>query len=420
MATPFFTAEDLAAFQNQVFANDPYTIVGKGAGAWNPNITTWSPTERGVSSLIQGFLGGFGSGAGQQRALNQTQTVMGMLPQLSANPMGVQAPEGVNPLAFQALQQTAAVNKQARDAAQAQAIQQSLLETSLAGLKKKSEVIGEQEGWLSAFAEEEKFRKALAEKQQKETIEKLIPTEGVKSLEETIPVNEKNPFNATLLKQKEKLLEQEKENFKRASALEESFYKRIVNTPIYSQYADISANFNTMLALKDENSIPASIGMISALARVWDPIGTVKEGEYKLNAEAQSALDSIAGNWRAVVNGEGPLNVKTKQAMINAAAQKYNTFGAKYNDVVKTQYDALKAQGGNPANIPTGLDYKPYAIHKAGEGPKPGTISPNQQQQDTSLQDVKAKVKAILAKKQSGIARTPEEEAFMQQMVGGS
>lgn len=144
--------------------------------------------------------------------------------------------------------------------------------------------------------------------------------------------------------------------------LEGDTYSRIKGLPSATQFADIDANFRTLQALSKQDSRPASVGMIASLARIWDPMGTVREGEYALNAQAQSALDSLVGDWREIVMGKGRLSIGAKKAIITAAAQKYNEFGAKYAAEQSDLYNALKSQGGNPANVPTSK-YSPFDVN---------------------------------------------------------
>ena len=141
--------------------------------------------------------------------------------------------------------------------------------------------------------------------------------------------------------------------------LEDTFYKRITNIPSYSTFSDINDNFKTLIQLSDLDSRPASVGMISSLARIWDPAGTVREGEYRLNANAQAALDNVVGDWREIVLGKGKLGADGKKAILDAAGAKYNEFGKVFSKARDVQYEALKRQGGDPANIPS-LEYTPW------------------------------------------------------------
>lgn len=142
-------------------------------------------------------------------------------------------------------------------------------------------------------------------------------------------------------------------------SLEGDYYNRITKLPMYGQFSEISNNFNTLLSLANEDSRPASVGMIASLARIWDPGGTVREGEYALNSNAQSALDSIIGDWREIVSGKGKLNPEGKKAIISAVAQKYNEFGKSFSAQRDAQYDALERLGGNRINVPV-QTYAPF------------------------------------------------------------
>lgn len=141
--------------------------------------------------------------------------------------------------------------------------------------------------------------------------------------------------------------------------LEKQTYDRIIGLPTYTTFSDISENFATLQELSKLDSRPASVGMISSLARIWDPNGVVRPGEYELNAQAQDILNEVVGNWKEVVLGEGKLQPVGKQRILEAAGAKYNEFGKKYIGERDQLYDALELQGGSRAYIPT-MGYEPY------------------------------------------------------------
>ena len=60
------------------------------------------------------------------------------------------------------------------------------------------------------------------------------------------------------------------------------------------------------------------------------------------------------------------MSPEVKSAVIGSVASKYNETGSSYMTEKGRLIDALKAQGGNPANIPT-LEFNPYKQ----EVPKP-------------------------------------------------
>jgi len=155
---------------------------------------------------------------------------------------------------------------------------------------------------------------------------------------------------------------------------EGKIYDRITKSPTYVQFSDIDKNFQALKALAPLDNRAASVGMISSLARIWDPEGTVREGEYRLNAAAQSALDDIYGGWREVVEGKGRLSPQAKNDIIQAAGAKYNEFGKAYEAEREAQYQALEKLGGSRANIPT-FDFEPF--EGFGGGGSPNTPAPN-------------------------------------------
>ena len=145
--------------------------------------------------------------------------------------------------------------------------------------------------------------------------------------------------------------------------LNEDAYNKIVNLPQYKNLSDIQSNFKSLISLAQEDTRPASIGMISSIARIWDPGGTVREGEYKLNSEAQSALDSIYGDWRSIVMGKGKLSPEAKGNLIAAASQKYNAFGQDLEDQKNIIYQDLEAKGGSRKAVPI-LPFSPYELNR--------------------------------------------------------
>jgi hypothetical protein len=154
----------------------------------------------------------------------------------------------------------------------------------------------------------------------------------------------------------------------KTTEIEDKTYNRITKIPAYSTYSDIETNFKTLLSLKDQNSRPASVGMIASLARIWDPASTVREGEFALNANAQSALDNIYGDWREIVLGEGRLGDAAKESIIKAAAAKRNDFGKVYQDQTEGLLKSMEKLGGKRENIPV-LRYEPYVLPTVSDAP---------------------------------------------------
>jgi len=146
-----------------------------------------------------------------------------------------------------------------------------------------------------------------------------------------------------------------------AQELEKEMYGRITKLPTYTKFADIEPNFKAIIDLAKQDTKAADIGLIATIARLRDPGSTVREGEFKINSETQSYLDTVFGNWRSTVAGKSQLKPEAKQALIASVAPQYNQTGTAYQSERQKLIDALVAQGGNPSNIPT-LDFTPFDL----------------------------------------------------------
>jgi len=114
-------SNDLAGFNQSVVQSDPYGIAGRSLGAWQPDMSTWSPTEVGVTSFAKSFLSGLLGNYAQQNAANQLNSVISVLPQLREEPLHVATPEGVDESAFATLKANQALKYlAAKDAAVAE------------------------------------------------------------------------------------------------------------------------------------------------------------------------------------------------------------------------------------------------------------------------------------------------------------
>lgn len=141
--------------------------------------------------------------------------------------------------------------------------------------------------------------------------------------------------------------------------LEKTTYDRIAALPEYKLLADVDSNFKALPDLAKQDSKAADIGLISTIARIRDPNSTVREGEYKINADTQSFLDSVYGNWRSVITGDSRLNSEAKKSIILSVVPKYNELVTAYSGRRGELLNALTKEGGNPANVPA-ANYNPY------------------------------------------------------------
>lgn len=157
---------DLSGFIQAVTQANPYGMIGNAISSWQPNTSTWSPTETGVASFAKAFLSGLANNYAKQDTANQVMQVAGALPTLTADPLNAVTPEGVNPEAFALLRASSYLKKNAME----EATKQNLLEKgidisdpSMANLsiaerinrimqgQKKAEAQGNIEGQMAAY-----------------------------------------------------------------------------------------------------------------------------------------------------------------------------------------------------------------------------------------------------------------------------
>lgn len=303
---------DIGNFQKAVAANNIFSQLAPQVASAPFNTSNWSLGQTVGITAGKAFLSSLLNAIGQRQQSDQLNSLASVLPQLYEDPLAVSAPEGVDPQAFAGLKLSTLARADRSKSDALQSLMKEILSVKLAAPIAAAKARGELEGKNSFYNEQ----------------------------------GTENPEDPAV---------------KLRKSLETDTYNRITKLPSYIQFSDIDANFRTLKELSKETSRPASVGMISALARIWDPMGTVREGEYNINSQAQSALDSIIGNWKEIVLGEGKLSPESKQKIIGAAATKYNEFGNKYTQEKSALYDALKAQGGNPLNVPTS-EYTPFEL----------------------------------------------------------
>lgn len=104
---------DLAGFNQNVMANDPYGLIGKSLMEWQPNYSTFNAGESALTAFGKAFMGGLMQNYAQNRAADQVTKVVNVLPQLRSNPLGVGAPEGVDLGAFNMLRGSAILKNEA-------------------------------------------------------------------------------------------------------------------------------------------------------------------------------------------------------------------------------------------------------------------------------------------------------------------
>lgn len=117
------TNDDLGSFQKNVAQDNLLLQLSPALAGIRFNQQTWSPTTSAAGNFAQAFLSTALGEIGRNQVADQTRLAAGLIPQLYANPMGVQAPEGIDMDAFEALKGASTLKKLQRDAAREQVTQ---------------------------------------------------------------------------------------------------------------------------------------------------------------------------------------------------------------------------------------------------------------------------------------------------------
>lgn len=272
---------DLAAFNQSVQASDPYGLVGRSIGAWQPDMSTWNaPTSLGTS-FGKAFLSGILQNYAQQNATEQMNKIVGVLPQLSSDPLHVATPEGVDSGAFSMLKGNAILRN----------LQQQALEKQ----------------------EEKKFGLGLLEKY----LGKKLEIQGEDAGFAALGQGGENP-NSPAFKAAQLI-----------KAEEDSARNELLTASKYPAVAKLQ-NTSTALAqlknIKDINTASSDIPFATLFIGGLDG-SVVKEGEYARVSGANPLLAKFQNQIEGALNGTSTLGVDIKKQM--------------YNELVKTQKGLL-------------------------------------------------------------------------------
>lgn len=138
---------DLGAFNQSVVQNDPYGIAGRSLAAWQPDVSTWSPTATGLTAFTKSFMSGLLGNVAKNNAASALNSVIGVLPQLRSDPMSVATPEGVPADAFATLKGNQVLRNYAAAEQKKATLEELMQKVGIAGLTKKAEVLGENAGY---------------------------------------------------------------------------------------------------------------------------------------------------------------------------------------------------------------------------------------------------------------------------------
>lgn len=269
----FLSPTDLAGFSQQVQANDPYGLIGKGIAQWQPDYSVMSPTATGLTAFGRAFTAGLLQNYAQNRASDQLDKVVGILPQLKANPYAITAPEGVDTSAFNLLKGSAILKDFERKSEQEDLSKKFQSDLMMRVLGKKADVVGEQMAYGSDGSD---------------------------------PLQNPNSPDYKL-----------RQDIK---AEEDAARKEIATLPAVQKLNTTSTALSQIKNIKDLDTASSDIPFATIFIGGLDG-SVVREGEYARVQGANPFLAKYKNLLEGALNGSSTLGVEIKRQMFNELAQ---------------------------------------------------------------------------------------------------
>lgn len=290
---------DLAGFSQSVQARDPYNIVSQSLNAWQPNYSYMDGTESGITAFGKAFLGGLAGNYAQNRAADQFDSVIKVLPQLTSDPLSVVMPEGVDSTAFNLLRGSAALRKMQKDA--------------IAGDQQKSNV-----GDLLKTVLGEGVKTGALTPQ--EAIEAATKGKLPEKLSSSIEGN-KNPNSPQYKLDQDIKIEEDK------------LRKEISSIPSVSQFATMQKSLPLVAGFKDQDSKSSDVGFVFNYIKSLDE-GAVRGEEINMANSSNPLIQQYYTQLKSAYEGTSTLTPALKNKMYR------ELLGAQKNVFMQAKKDA--------------------------------------------------------------------------------
>lgn len=295
------SAPALRSFQTGIARSNPYRMAALPVASAKFNMDTWTPGEALGVSAGQAFLAGVLQAMGDRREARQMEAVARVLPQLRADPLSVETPEGVDPQAFAGLKLDTAYQNEARDQAYIQDLFGVRLEELKAKAKRRGEIQGENEGYG-------------------------VGAGGV------------NP-NSPLYKLNQDMMKSEID-----------FKKDLMKRPAIAQ---LNATVSTLPELEEFASKDTSTSDVPFTYKLIQGLdgGVVKDGEIKMVQGTNPIFSKYSAAINSALNGGSGMTTKIKRQIVDelrsSARQLYEAFPEQFGSDLAT----ADSYGFNRANI---------------------------------------------------------------------
>jgi hypothetical protein len=316
---PVLGYDDLATFQKSAAGNNFLLNLGPGISGAKLDMRTWSPEAQVGTSFAQGFLGALFQGMGRDQVADQTRQAAALLPLLYQSPESVQAPEGVDPQAFEALRGAAQLTKLQQQAFRQQQAQELWNDLYKAKLLEDFKA----EAGATA-AGKEAFNKVMGENTAWDAIRKMGAGEG--DIGEI--ANPKDPRYQV-----------GQDRIKNADDLRRQLEAKTGDFANVLKAADaISGALKDYGRVSDQELVRYSIQMI-------EPGMAVREGEQAAIANSQAVPDAWKAQLKGALDGTSTLGKDARDGIARLASRAYNAQRRVYDKAV-SYYDGLATARG--------------------------------------------------------------------------
>lgn len=293
--------QDLGMFQQDIAANNIYGDIGSGLMSKKFDTSTWTPKETGLTTALQMFAGTLLKDLGERRQVAQLEKVAQVLPDLYANPLSVQAPEGVDRLAFAKLKQNIATKAQMAKASQMSELAKDLWGVELKGQEAAATAAGSIRGKESAMKD----------------------------------LGISDPENL---------------NIKGADTLR----KELLSNKEIADFQEVKTKLDVLKKAKEDPSSVADLDYVYAVAKVLDPASVVRESEGQTILESQSIPASVLGQLNKSIRGESGID---RANLYKLAERHYGVRRQAAKGIADSYISLAKKRGISPEDIlPFSLD----------------------------------------------------------------
>lgn len=138
-------------------------------------------------------------------------------------------------------------------------------------------------------------------------------------------------------------------------------------------FLGVSGGYRAALNAFKDDTRAGDLNMVYAAAKMFDPTGSVREGEAATVYSSNTIPDQIKGLLRSTAEGKGRLNPQARQALLHTLKGRYSAAKSEVALLAAEYGRIAEEQGANPRNVTLGERQSADQIYKSvvGGGAKP-------------------------------------------------